>query len=250
MRSVPAAEIEEAVIAQVRHLLRSPEIIARTWAAAKRGRRRAIPERDVVKTVTDFAPLWDELFPAEQARIVRLLVERIDLVARWHAGAAARRRAADAGRGTAVTGGQRRHERRSARSTGENWEFDGKTITVRIPMTLEAPRRPQGDHRAGRRRRLGTGEAAAGRDADPRAGAGASVEADAGRGQVPSAGELAEAEGVTRSFVNRLLRLTLLAPDISEAILDGRQPKAMQLEELTRMMPSEWEEQREQFFVA
>ena len=38
-----------------------------------------VPEREVVKTVTDFAPLWDELFPAEQARIVRLLVERVDL---------------------------------------------------------------------------------------------------------------------------------------------------------------------------
>ena len=40
-----------------------------------------------------------------------------------------------------------------------------------------------------------------------------------------SAGELAEAESVTRSFVNRLLRLTLLAPDIVEAILEGRPPK-------------------------
>jgi hypothetical protein len=39
----------------------------------------AVPEREVVRTVTDFAPLWDELFPAEQARIVRLLVERVDL---------------------------------------------------------------------------------------------------------------------------------------------------------------------------
>ena len=38
-----------------------------------------MPEREVVKTVTDFARLWEELFPAEQARIVRLLVERIDL---------------------------------------------------------------------------------------------------------------------------------------------------------------------------
>ena len=38
-----------------------------------------MPEREVVETVTDFAPLWDELFPAEQARIVRLLVERVDL---------------------------------------------------------------------------------------------------------------------------------------------------------------------------
>jgi site-specific DNA recombinase len=77
VRSVPAAEVEESVVAQVRHLLRTPEIIARTWAAARGD--VDIPERDVVKTVTDFAPLWDELFPAEQARIVRLLVERVDL---------------------------------------------------------------------------------------------------------------------------------------------------------------------------
>ncbi len=77
VRSVPAAELEEAIVAQVRHLLRTPEIIARTWAAAKT--ELNVPERDVVKTITDFAPLWDELFPAEQARIVRLLVERIDL---------------------------------------------------------------------------------------------------------------------------------------------------------------------------
>ena len=58
-----------------------------------------------------------------------------------------------------------------------------------------------------------------------------------------SAGELAEAEGVTRSFVNRLLRLTLLAPDIVEAILEGRQPKGVQLEDLTRAMLSGCEEQ-------
>ena len=75
VRSVPAAEVEGAVVAQVRHLLRSPEIIAQTWAEAK----QELPEREVVQTVTDFAPLWDELFPAEQARVVRLLVERVDL---------------------------------------------------------------------------------------------------------------------------------------------------------------------------
>jgi hypothetical protein len=59
-----------------------------------------------------------------------------------------------------------------------------------------------------------------------------------------SAGKIAEAEQVSRSFVNRLLRLTLLAPDIVEAILQGRQPKAMQLQELTDAIPSEWEKQR------
>jgi hypothetical protein len=63
-------------------------------------------------------------------------------------------------------------------------------------------------------------------------------------GTYRSAAEIAEAEGITRSFVNRLLRLTLLAPDVVEAILDGRQPKAMQLDELMKQMPSEWTQQR------
>jgi hypothetical protein len=40
------------------------------------------------------------------------------------------------------------------------------------------------------------------------------------RGSYRSAGELAEAEGVSRSFVNRLLRLRLLASDIQKAILE------------------------------
>ena len=56
--------------------------------------------------------------------------------------------------------------------------------------------------------------------------------------------EIAKAEKIGWSFAGRLLRLMLLAPDIWEAILDGRQPKGMQLEELTKAMSSEWEEQR------
>ena len=85
VRSVPAAEIEETVVAQVRHLLCMPEIVARTWAAANPEGEASIPEREVVACITEFAPLWDELFPAEQARIVRLLVARVD-VAEDHIG--------------------------------------------------------------------------------------------------------------------------------------------------------------------
>jgi hypothetical protein len=62
-----------------------------------------------------------------------------------------------------------------------------------------------------------------------------------------SAAEIAEAEKIARSFVNRLLRLTLLAPEIVEAILDGRQPKGMMLEQLTGSMSSGWDEQHERF---
>jgi DNA invertase Pin-like site-specific DNA recombinase len=79
VRSVPAAEIEDAVVAQVRHLLETPEIVARIWAATNPERESSVPEREVVAGITEFAPLWDELFPAEQARIVRLLVERVDV---------------------------------------------------------------------------------------------------------------------------------------------------------------------------
>jgi hypothetical protein len=81
VRSVPAAEVEEAVVAQVRHLLQTPEIVARIWAGANPEGKASVPEREVVARISEFAPLWDELFPAEQARIVRLLVERIDLSA-------------------------------------------------------------------------------------------------------------------------------------------------------------------------
>ena len=68
-------------------------------------------------------------------------------------------------------------------------------------------------------------------------------------GRYRSAAEIAEVDGVTRSFVNRLLRLTLLAPDIVETILEGSQPKGVQLEDLTRAISSGWEEQRRLFLT-
>lgn len=56
--------------------------------------------------------------------------------------------------------------------------------------------------------------------------------------------ELAAAEKINSSYVSRLLRLTLLAPDTVEAILDGRQPAGMTLPGLMEPFPVEWEEQR------
>lgn len=56
-------------------------------------------------------------------------------------------------------------------------------------------------------------------------------------------GELAEAEGVTASYLARILRLDLLSPDIVEAILDGRQPEDMQLEDLREGIPEILDEQ-------
>ena len=75
---VPAAEIETIVLAQVRHLVRTPEVIGATWRAAKK-LGREITEREVRSALAEFEELWDELFPAEQARILELLVQRLDI---------------------------------------------------------------------------------------------------------------------------------------------------------------------------
>jgi hypothetical protein len=56
--------------------------------------------------------------------------------------------------------------------------------------------------------------------------------------------ELAAAEKINSSYVSRLLRLTLLAPDIVEAILDGRQPENATLPGLMEPFPVEWGRQR------
>jgi len=55
--------------------------------------------------------------------------------------------------------------------------------------------------------------------------------------------EIAAAEKINEAYVGRVLRLTLLAPDIVEAILDGRQPAQMTLAMLMQRFPVEWSEQ-------
>jgi site-specific DNA recombinase len=78
IRRVPAAEVENAVIDQLRGLLRTPEIVVRTWRAARLS-IKDISEAEVREALERLGLLWDELFPAEQARIVQLLVERVDI---------------------------------------------------------------------------------------------------------------------------------------------------------------------------
>jgi len=75
---VPAGEIEAAVVDQLRLMLRAPEIIVGTWRAA-RPEIEGLSEAAVREALEGLEPIWEELFPAEQARIVHLLVDRIDL---------------------------------------------------------------------------------------------------------------------------------------------------------------------------
>jgi hypothetical protein len=63
-------------------------------------------------------------------------------------------------------------------------------------------------------------------------------------GRYGSIAELARAIKIDNSYVARLLNLTLLAPDIIQAILEGHEPSGLSLEKLTKNLPLDWEEQR------
>ncbi len=78
IRRVSAAEIEAAVVDQVRALLRQPEVAVGTWLAA-RAEAPDLTEAEVRDALERLDPPWDELFPAEQARLVRLVVERVEV---------------------------------------------------------------------------------------------------------------------------------------------------------------------------
>jgi hypothetical protein len=117
------------------------------------------------------------------------------------------------------------------------------TLTIRIPMRLQ---------RRGGRKLIVTPEGMAAPARKPRRDETlikALVRAHRWRrriesGQARSVTDLAEQEGVTVAYVCRLLPLTCLAPDIAEAILDGRQPKGLRLAEILGNGPLRWEEQR------
>jgi hypothetical protein len=117
------------------------------------------------------------------------------------------------------------------------------TLTIRIPIRLQ---------RRGGRKLIMTPEGAAMPAPKPRRDdtlIKALVRAHRWRrkiesGQARSITDLAEQEGVTDAYACRLLPLTCLAPDIVEAILDGRQSKGLKLAEMLGNGPLTWEEQR------
>jgi hypothetical protein len=168
--SVPAADVEGAVLDHVQKLLAAPELVARTWAAAKRDGEDEITEREVTVLLADFATVWNELFPAEQARIVQLLVERVDVLE--------------------------------------------EALEVRIPMRFQ--------RRGGRKRIVapdGNEFVPTGKPQPDSTLVKALARAHRWQrvlesGEYGTLAELAAAEGISRSYVCRVLRLTLLAPDI------------------------------------
>jgi DNA invertase Pin-like site-specific DNA recombinase len=77
---LPADVVETAVLREIWRLVRAPEIIARAIVAARK-ERPAINESEAIAAIHRCSDVWSALFPAEQARIVHLLVERVTVTA-------------------------------------------------------------------------------------------------------------------------------------------------------------------------
>jgi site-specific DNA recombinase len=75
-RRLPAGEIEALVLDQLRALLRQPEVVVGTWRVAQ-AEAPDLAEDTVRDALARFDPVWSELFPAEQERLIRLLVQRV-----------------------------------------------------------------------------------------------------------------------------------------------------------------------------
>jgi hypothetical protein len=130
----------------------------------------------------------------------------------------------------------------SAQAPKTSISSDGRTATVSIPVTFL--------QRGGRKQILSP-PGAAQWSPTPRVDTAlvkAVVRAHRWRqmlesGEYASSAELARAEKVNDSYVSRILRLTLIAPGIIEAILSGRQPSTLQLDDLLKPLPATWGDQ-------
>ena len=124
---------------------------------------------------------------------------------------------------------------------------DGRTATVSIPVSFL--------QRSGRKQILSPPGAAPWSPA-PRVDSAlvkAVVRAHRWRGMLESgeygsSAELAKTEKVNDSYLSRILRLTLIAPGLTEAILDGRQPSTLQLDDLLKPLPLAWADQHSVLF--
>jgi hypothetical protein len=127
---------------------------------------------------------------------------------------------------------------------GVESRLDGNTLVVRIPMRFQ--------RRGGRKRVVAPDGSELAPNSKPQPD-GALVKALArawrwqrmlDEGLYMSVSEIGDAENISKSYVSRILRLALLAPDLVDGILAGSTDQTPMLEQLERPLPASWEEQR------
>lgn len=235
VKTVSAQLIEEIILDRIKRLLTSPEWIGRLLQTENT--QFKIP--DYRAALANFETMWDELFPIEQARIVQLMLKEVvihpdRMIMHFH----------PLGMVTLL----------QEMMPELNLEQQ-RNATVGSPVTLEIP---ISMNKKGARKFI---KAPNGTDIvstrlpkydDTLIKAVIRAHDWQGRiesGLVASVAELALKEGIGENYVGKIIRLTELAPDITMAILNGRQPPSMTLSQMEDV-PLLWEEQRQAFGFA
>ena len=133
--------------------------------------------------------------------------------------------------------------------TDTHLSLDGRTLTVRVPMTFKT---------RGGRKLVFSPDGVPSR-AKPQARIDSTMVKALARafrwrqlmetGVYTTIEEIAAAEKINTSYISRILRMTLLAPEIIEMIIDGRQPMELTLAKLTKPFPVDWKQQMMMFGI-
>jgi DNA invertase Pin-like site-specific DNA recombinase len=230
-RRVPAGDVERLVSERVRHFLASD---AEVFAAVRPVFPDAAVQRGLLDHAARLTRSWAELAQSEERTALRDLLARVELHADRLDLYLVPNRLVDLLRGEADGAGRPPLSDVAA----------VPPLVLSVPVTLR---------RAGREMALVVGaEPGALPTPDP-ALLQLVLQARALwdmllEGSVAGLGELAAREGMSGSYVTRLVRLAFLAPDLLTAIMDGRQPKGLTaaalLRECRRGLPPDWREQR------
>ena len=78
VKSVAAGDVEQIVLDNLGAIIQTPEMVVKIWREANQG-SESVSEREIVDALQSLAPVWDTLFPGEQARLLQLLVGKVEI---------------------------------------------------------------------------------------------------------------------------------------------------------------------------
>lgn len=237
VRTIAAQMVEDVILDRIKWIFNSPEWIARM----SKIKESQLKTADFRAALQYFIEMWDELFPVEQARIVALMVKKVVL---YQDRILIHFR--PLGMITIL------QEIKSDIKVGPEMT----TIEISDDVTLEVPISVR---KGGARKFIkapnGTDLVTSRHPKYDDALIKAVLRAHDWReqlenGEARSIDDLAKREGIRDNYIGKIIRLTELAPDITTAILHGRQPHSLSLSQIDDI-PILWEEQRRAFgFIA
>ncbi len=234
VKAVPAGDIESAVFGRMREILQTPEVIAQAQFAAKDLKTPPDPQ-ELAIALRNVDTVWEHLFPAEQARICMLLVKQATVnsdgleIHLSHCGIDS----------LAAEFTDNNNVNETAQGSEQVKHKDG-IMVIRIPMKF---------HRRGGRKEIilpeGMNESSMASSLQVAIATAYRWQKMLDTAEVKSVTELATQMNMNKAHVSRMLRLTLLAPDIVEAILAGKEPEGLSITRLRdHPIPLLWEDQR------